>query len=84
MRTSIVRIGNSQWIRIPKALIEQCHLGTDVELEVKDKKLIICSATHPRQGWGDKFQTMATSGDGSLLDGELVNQSTWDENEWEW
>ena len=84
MRTSIVRIGNSQGIRIPKALIEQCHLGTDVELEIEDKKLIISSATQPRQGWGEKFQVMATSGDGSLLDGELINQSTWDENEWEW
>jgi len=84
MRTSIVRIGNSQGIRIPKAIIEQCHLGTDVELEVEDKKLIICSAAHPRQGWGEKFQAMVTSGDGNLLDGELINQSTWDENEWEW
>jgi len=37
MRTSIVRIGNSQGIRIPKVLLEQCHLGTDVELEVEDE-----------------------------------------------
>jgi antitoxin MazE len=84
MRTRIVRIGNSQGIRIPKAIIEQCHLGIDVELEVKDQKLIICSAACPRQGWGEKFEVMATSGDASLLDGELINQSTWDEKEWEW
>ena len=43
MRTSIVRIGNSQGIRIPKIILEQCHLGPDVELEVKIKKLIIFS-----------------------------------------
>jgi antitoxin MazE len=84
MRTSIVRIGNSQGIRIPKAIIEQCQLGTDVELEVEDKKLIICSAARSRQGWGEKFKAMAASGDANLLDGELINQSTWDENEWEW
>lgn len=84
MRTSIVRIGNSQGIRIPKVIIEQCQLGTDVELEVEDKKLIISSVARPRQGWGEKFEVMAASGDSGLLDGELINQSTWDENEWEW
>jgi antitoxin MazE len=84
MRTSIVRIGNSQGIRIPKAIIDQCHLGTDVELEVEDKKIIISSAAHPRQGWGEKFEAMATSGDAHLLDGELINQSAWDQNEWQW
>ncbi len=84
MRTNIVRIGNSQGIRIPKAIIEQCHLGTDVELEVEDKKIIIFTATRPRQGWDEKFAVMATSGDANLLDGELTNQTTWDENEWQW
>lgn len=84
MRTSIVRIGNSQGIRIPKVIIEQCHLGTDVELEVENKKLIIRSASHPRQGWEEKFQEMAVLGDDRLLDGELANQSEWDEKEWQW
>ena len=84
MRASIVRIGNSQGIRIPKVIIEQCHLGTDVELEVEDEKLIIRSASFPRQGWNDKFKSMAAAGDDSLLDGGLASQSSWDEEEWQW
>lgn len=84
MRTNIVRIGNSQGIRIPKVIIEQCHLGPDVELEVENKKLIIRSASQPRQGWEEKFQSMAAAGDDSLLDSELATQSTWDEKEWQW
>ena len=84
MRTSIVRIGNSQGIRIPKVIIEQCHLGTDVELEIENKRLIIRSASQPRQGWEEKFQGMAALGDDSFLDGELTNQSEWDEKEWQW
>jgi antitoxin component of MazEF toxin-antitoxin module len=32
IKTPIVRIGNSQGIRIPKALLEQCHLQGDREL----------------------------------------------------
>ncbi|TLU53960.1 MAG: AbrB/MazE/SpoVT family DNA-binding domain-containing protein [Chlorobium sp.] len=84
MRTSIVRIGNSQGIRIPKVLIEQCHLGKDVELEVDDKTLIIRSASFPRQGWNEKFKSMAAAGDDTLLDGELDSLSSWDEDEWQW
>ena len=84
MRTSIVRIGNSQGIRIPKIIIEQCHLGPDVELEVEDEKLIIRSASFPRQGWEEKFKCMAAAGDDSLLDDGLTRQSSWDEDEWQW
>lgn len=84
MRANIVRIGNSQGIRIPKVLIEQCGLGSEVELEVEDNKLVIHSASSPRQGWDEKFQSMAVAGDDALLDGELAGQSTWDEAEWQW
>lgn len=84
MRANIVRIGNSQGIRIPKVLIEQCGLGSEVELEVEDNKLIIHSASAPRQGWEKKFQSMAAAGEDALLDGDLAGQSTWDEAEWQW
>jgi len=84
MRTSIVRIGNSQGVRIPKVIIEQCHLGPDVELEVENEQLIIRSASFPRQGWEEKFKYMAAAGDDRLLEGELTSQSTWDEDEWQW
>jgi antitoxin MazE len=84
MRTSIVRIGNSQGIRIPKVILEQCHLGPDVELEVEDEKLIIRSASFPRQGWEEKFKRMASEGEDSLLDSELPSLTAWDEEEWQW
>lgn len=84
MRTSIIRIGNSQGIRIPKVIIEQCHLGPDVELDVEDEKLVIRSAQRPRCGWDEKFKSMAVAGDDRLVDGDPVVQSSWDEDEWQW
>lgn len=84
MRTSIVRIGNSQGIRIPKVMLEQCHLGTDVELEVEDERLVIRSASCPRRGWDEKFKSMADVGDDLLLDGGIASPSSWDEDEWQW
>jgi antitoxin MazE len=84
MKTNIIRIGNSQGIRIPKILIEQSHLGTEVELEVDNEKIVIRSASHPRQGWGGKFKLMAESGDDKMIDDGLVAETKWDKDEWKW
>ena len=84
MKASIVRIGNSQGIRIPKVVLEQTHLSGEVELEVRDRKIIIRSVKKPRQGWAQKFRAMAKRGDDKLLDAEAASQTSWDKEEWEW
>jgi antitoxin MazE len=55
MRTRIIRIGNSQGIRIPKKLLAQSGLGPEVELEVQDQQIIIRSTRHPREGWAESI-----------------------------
>lgn len=84
MRASIIRIGNSQGIRIPKILLQQSHLGTEVELVVEDERIIISSASHPRQGWGEKFRLMTESGDDKMIDESLSVQTEWEKEEWQW
>ena len=84
MRTNIIRIGNSQGVRIPKVLLEQSRLGTEVELEVEDEKIVIRAASHPRQGWGEKFQLMTASGDDKMIDGDVALETEWDKDEWQW
>ena len=68
MKTRIVRIGNSRGIRIPKALLEQCRLGSTVELEVQDGQLVVRSIERPRLGWAKSFRQMAEQGDDQVLD----------------
>jgi antitoxin MazE len=82
MRTNIIRIGNSQGIRIPKVILEQSHIGTEVELEFEDNKIVIHSVSLPRTGWSEKFQLMAKAGDDKLID--LPCPTQWDEDEWQW
>jgi antitoxin MazE len=41
MRTNIIRIGNSQGIRIPKAVLEKTQLNGEVEMEVDQHRIII-------------------------------------------
>lgn len=82
MKTRIVKIGNSQGVRIPKLFLEQTSLGEEVELEIQDNQIVIRPATFPRQGWDEAFRQMAANDD-RLLDND-VQTSRWDEEEWRW
>lgn len=84
MKSRIVKIGNSQGIRIPKPLIEQTGLGTEVEIQVERDRLIIGPAARPRAGWDAAFQKMANLGDDAVLDGDVQVPTSWEEAEWEW
>ena len=82
MRAHIVPIGNSKGIRIPKPLLELCHIKTEVDLVVRDKSLVIYPVrTHPRAGWAEAFRAMRERGEDRLLVDERVDL---DPGSWEW
>ena len=83
LKTRIIKIGNSQGIRIPKPLLEQSGLKNEVELEVEQNRIVIQSVSHPRQDWEQAFATMAQQGDDTLVDPK-ENASSWDESQWQW
>jgi antitoxin MazE len=84
MKTRIVKIGNSQGIRIPKLLLERSNLAEEVELEAEDNRIIVRSTKQPRQDWETAFRSMAKHGDDAFLDKDLLTQTQWDEDEWQW
>ncbi len=59
IKTRLVKIGNSHGVRIPKLVLDQLHLSTDVELEVQDDHLILRPSSRPRADWADQFRQMA-------------------------
>jgi antitoxin MazE len=75
MKTRIIKIGNSQGIRIPKLLLERSNLAQEVELEAEDNRIIIRSLNQPRQDWESEFRAMAERGDDELLDTDLLAQT---------
>lgn len=81
MKTRIVRIGNSQGIRIPKPLLEEAGLEGEVELKAKRGELAIRPIRAPRAGWAEAF---AAGGDDAGLGDIPPSLSSWDEEEWEW
>jgi len=84
MRTHIVKIGNSQGIRIPKPLLDQTGIVDDVELEVEKTQIIIRPISSPRTGWDNAFRAMAHNGHDILIDGNENISHSWDEEEWQW
>ena len=84
MKTNIVQIGNSKGIRLPKSVLEQCHLTDSVELLVEGNVLTVRPIHAPRSGWSEAFSEMAQHKDDKLLDTDMGLVSEWDKSEWCW
>jgi antitoxin MazE len=80
-KTRIVQVGNSQGIRLPKAMIELTGIKENIEIEVRDNQIVITAASKARVGWGDAFAQMVSDGDELA---PLTATDTWDETEWVW
>ncbi|HHQ48579.1 MAG TPA: AbrB/MazE/SpoVT family DNA-binding domain-containing protein [Acidobacteria bacterium] len=82
--TRLIRIGNSQGVRIAKPLVEQAGLDRhELELVLVDDGLLIRPIRPVRAGWEEAFREMAAGpGDDPLLDEETPNR--FDEDAWEW
>lgn len=83
MKTTLIRIGNSRGVRIPKPLIEQCGLAEEIEMDVRDNTIIIRAPRQARRGWERSFAQMARLKDDTLLDSAPL-PSRFDEEEWKW
>ncbi len=84
MRARIVKIGNSQGIRIPKPILEQTGIMDDVELEVDNNQIIIRPISNPRNGWESEFKTMTANGDDKVIDEMDSLTNDWDNEQWQW
>jgi antitoxin MazE len=92
IKTRIVPIGNSQGVRIPRALLKEAGLltgdgqevlGYEVEMHVEQGSIVLRPALGARAGWAGQFERMAEQADDLLLD-DIPQASSWDEREWSW
>ena len=83
MRARVIKIGNSQGLRIPKPVLEQTGITDDVEIEVEKNQIIIRPVQNVREGWDAAFKMMGERGDDEpILDENILH--SWDEKEWQW
>jgi antitoxin MazE len=81
-KTRIVRIGNSQGIRLPKGLLEQAQLPEEVELHAEPGRLVVRAARGPRFGWADAAQAMRARDEDRLLDHPTPTR--FEAEDWTW
>ncbi|MCW7505022.1 AbrB/MazE/SpoVT family DNA-binding domain-containing protein [Leptospira paudalimensis] len=82
MKVAVIQIGNSRGIRIPKTVLEECHIDDIVDLKVDGDKIIISpDKERPRKAWATQFQEMAKQNDDSLI---LPDALDLEAEDWEW
>lgn len=82
IKTRVVRIGNSQGIRLPKRLLEESALPEEVEVHAEPGRLIVSAARGPRAGWAEAAQAMRERNEDMQLDEPVATH--FDEHEWRW
>ena len=82
MKAHIIQIGNSQGIRIPKALLEETKITGEIELEVHPEGILIKNIKKPRSDWDERFR-MATEFDDDLSSHGRI-PTEFEKGEWQW
>ncbi|MFZ4615087.1 MAG: AbrB/MazE/SpoVT family DNA-binding domain-containing protein [Rectinemataceae bacterium] len=79
---SLVQVGNSKGIRLPKSILDQCQIEDKLEMEVTNNEIILKPVKNkPREKWAEKFRKMSEKGDDALLINDSLDLS---DKEWEW
>ena len=83
MNTKLVAIGNSQGVRLPKAVVDACglELNAPVALEVRGRAIVLTPAIAKRAGWADAARDAAAARDN--LWGALPARNAADDD-WTW
>ena len=83
--TQLVRIGNSQGIRIPKPLIEQADLeGKELKLQLVNGGLLITPEKEVREGWKEAIEQTIMAKGQELPDDEWLDMPLDSDDELEW
>ena len=81
----LVKIGNSQGIRIPKPLVEQAQLeGKELKLLLVSNGLLVSPEKQARAGWEEEIeQTIAAQGQ-EVIDSEWLDLPLASDDDLEW
>jgi len=81
----LVKIGNSQGIRIPKPLVEQAHLeGKELKFQLVGNGLLITPEKAARDGWKDAIEGVIATQGQETPDREWLDFTLSSDDELEW
>lgn len=82
MKATLRKMGNSQGVLIPKAIIAQLGIDEDMDMSVENDAIVLRKADKPvRHGWFDASKKIAAAGDDVLVWPEFGNA---EDAEWAW
>jgi antitoxin MazE len=82
MLVSVIPIGNSRGIRIPKSILQQLNIEESLELEIHDKEIVLKPVNKkPRENWVKAFKDMHNNGDDKIIIDDFDEQADF---QWEW
>jgi len=85
MQVNVVKIGNSRGIRIPKKVLDQCHVEDSLELVVKGNEIVLTPLHRkPREGWAEAFEAAAKSHGVESADQQWLDAGLVEGDDWEW
>jgi Growth regulator len=79
MDVSVINIGNSRGIRLPKTILEQYNISDTVELVLEKEEIILRPKASPRKGWEDAFKQMHANGDDGLMIEDVFDDEVFEE-----
>jgi antitoxin MazE len=82
MRAQIIQIGNSQGIRIPKLLLQESGIKSEVELEIHADGILLRNISKPRSDWEAQFRAFSEMDDD--VSAAETFRSDFESREWQW
>ena len=81
----LIKIGNSQGIRIPKPLIEQAHLeGKELDIQVVNQGILVTPSKKPREGWKIAIETILANKGAETTDSEWLDATLTSDKDLDW
>lgn len=82
MIVSLIPIGNSKGIRLPKTVLKDCQIENQLELKVENQEIILKPVKKKvREGWKAAFSKMHRQGDDQSI---IKDESSAPSFDWEW
>lgn len=82
MLVSVVAIGNSRGVRIPKSILDQLQISDKVDLEIENQHIVLKPVKpQVRIGWDSAFKNMHSEQHDTLI---LPESDEGEPFTWEW
>ena len=79
MLVSVIRIGNSKGIRVPKVILERFGIKDKIDMEVTEKGILLSPVSDvPRKGWAEAFCRMHENNEDILEDVPNAEDFGWE------